>query len=338
MKTNTFRAADSVTALEMVQKRLGDDALILSTSFEDGQVVIVATADAPDAAPRIRAEKETPRGSLVPLDAPLVPRVSVEVAGDVGAVTHLPTFLKRDAKPAFAEILAEIKEGSGPQDIPPARIDPITLRDRVLSASRVVLVGPAGAGKGHLALQLAAMRMTRLPDIRHIFFFCGTGSRGDSAQLAHKSHLLGMDTQVLPAGSLPPPEPGLLQIVVISAHGADPEAAAAEALAMPGAQGVLVLPAGLQPVRLAHVCARWTPHVCGAVLSAGRDMPVTPEERTDLTSHGIEPLWDALSCKLIGGLKVPESEETAAKSAAVACVENDRPVLFRHQLQGETRR
>ena len=59
MSTMTFRALDSVTALEQVQRRLGPDALILSNDLIDGQVVIVASDDAPESithpAPRLRA-------------------------------------------------------------------------------------------------------------------------------------------------------------------------------------------------------------------------------------------------------------------------------------------
>jgi len=43
MSTITVRAPDSVTALELVQRRLGDDALILSNLWIDGQVEITAS-------------------------------------------------------------------------------------------------------------------------------------------------------------------------------------------------------------------------------------------------------------------------------------------------------
>ena len=38
-----MRAADSALAMEEIQKRLGDDALIVSTERKDGQIEIVAT-------------------------------------------------------------------------------------------------------------------------------------------------------------------------------------------------------------------------------------------------------------------------------------------------------
>ena len=40
------RAADSSLAMDEVQKRLGDDALIISTTKKDGQIEIIATDDA----------------------------------------------------------------------------------------------------------------------------------------------------------------------------------------------------------------------------------------------------------------------------------------------------
>ena len=39
----TVRAIDSALAMEEVQKRLGDDALIISTQRIDGQIEITAT-------------------------------------------------------------------------------------------------------------------------------------------------------------------------------------------------------------------------------------------------------------------------------------------------------
>ena len=39
----TVRAIDSALAMEEVQKRLGDDALIISTKRIDGQIEITAT-------------------------------------------------------------------------------------------------------------------------------------------------------------------------------------------------------------------------------------------------------------------------------------------------------
>lgn len=43
----TVRALDSALAMEEVQKRLGDDALIISTTKRDGQIEIVATDETP---------------------------------------------------------------------------------------------------------------------------------------------------------------------------------------------------------------------------------------------------------------------------------------------------
>ena len=50
----TVRAIDSALAMEEVQKRLGDDALIISTQRIDGQIEITATDEE-----FIKPEKET---------------------------------------------------------------------------------------------------------------------------------------------------------------------------------------------------------------------------------------------------------------------------------------
>ena len=43
----TVKAVDSASAMEEVEKRLGADALIVSTNRVDGQIEIVATNDEP---------------------------------------------------------------------------------------------------------------------------------------------------------------------------------------------------------------------------------------------------------------------------------------------------
>ena len=43
----TVKAADSASAMEEIEKRLGADAMIVSTNRVDGQIEIVATNDDP---------------------------------------------------------------------------------------------------------------------------------------------------------------------------------------------------------------------------------------------------------------------------------------------------
>ena len=43
----TVKAADSASAMEEIEKRLGADAMIVSTNRIDGQIEIVATNDDP---------------------------------------------------------------------------------------------------------------------------------------------------------------------------------------------------------------------------------------------------------------------------------------------------
>ncbi|MGR3696850.1 MAG: hypothetical protein ACU0CB_01140, partial [Roseovarius sp.] len=242
MSTMTFRARDSVTALEQVQRRLGPDALILSNDLVDGQVVIVASNDSPESiphpAPRLRAVPTSQRVDVV-VDDPIDPIVPPAPALTAPAA-RLPSFLNAQAPNPFDRILSEAKvaapapetpEGDIPdiqtpepepeaeveteteaeadpaaeaepepeaETVPetpaPSLPDPLILRDRLLSTPRIVLVGQVGAGKSQIALQLALMRLTRTPGVTVEFCFCGTGSHGDGAVLAQKSHLLGMTT------------------------------------------------------------------------------------------------------------------------------------------------
>src|SRR6056297_2763997 len=303
MSTITVRAPDSVTALELVQRRLGDDALILSNLWVDGQVEITASDEMPDPAER--------------------PRNSASVAVLIGDPPHpavkttnssrLPGFLDPHAPKPFAQILeAEKAHPATPQanrNISPAQLDPVVQRDRLLCAPRIVLGGPVGAGKSQVALQLALMRLSRTPQTKVDFFFCGTGSHGDGAFLAQKSHLLGMDTHFIPPADLPAPETGQVQIVVISGRGGDGPSACQAALSRPEARAALVLPAGLRRGRLRALRQIWGEAGTTAILTDPEGALPATDERDDLVAAGLLPLWVSAPERLVDGLCVAERVE-----------------------------
>ena len=113
MTIMTFRAPDSMTAMELIQNRFGDDAYILSVSSVEGGVEVVATDDAP--APRaVAPAAETPP---VPQAAPRRALVDILIGdaetsgaapGDhVAAVASAPLHQGTGARPDAA--------ASGPQ-------------------------------------------------------------------------------------------------------------------------------------------------------------------------------------------------------------------------------
>src|SRR6056297_4360510 len=132
MSTITVRAPDSVTALELVQRRLGDDALILSNLWIDGQVEITASDEMPDPAERPR--KSVSVDLLIGDPVPSPTRTA--------SPARLPGFLDPHAPTPFARMLEAEKSASrratrqANNDSAPARPDPVILRDRLLNAPR----------------------------------------------------------------------------------------------------------------------------------------------------------------------------------------------------------
>ncbi len=339
MSTITVRAPDSVTALELVQRRLGDDALILSNLWVDGQVEITASDEMP--APVTRPSRPGSVDVLIG-DPPAAP---APCPPGTTAPARLPGFLDPHASRPFARILEAEKTASRPA-VPvadrapvPAQPDPAILRDRLLCAPRIVLCGPVGAGKSQVALQLALMRLARTPQTQVDFFFCGTGSHGDGAFLAQKSHLLGMDTHFIPPADLPAPETGQVQIVVISGRAADGPAAADAALAVPGARAALVLPAGLRRGRLRASRQLWGDAGTVAILSDPDSPGAGQDERDDLAAAGILPLWVSAADRLIDGLRVIESGHEAVRAPITGAggTAPVTPLLFRRHATAETR-
>ena len=276
MPVLTVRAQDSATAMDEVIRRLGPDALILSTRSRDGQVEIVATDEPPVPAPRARPEP-------VPVEAAM-------------------------PAPGWAEgFAAHLARAIATPEAPPAPAAPRIGIAEVLAAPRVVILGPLGAGKSGLALQLAAARLDaaeargaggRMPT----FVFCGSGSQSDGGYLSQKAWLVGAEMVFLGADALPRPDADAGQIVLLSDLHPDPVAAARALLALPGAVGLLAVPAGLRAERLATLAARWSGLAQGSVLTLAPAEEPAPEDTGPLAAAGLAPLWTSRRGRMIGGL------------------------------------
>ncbi|MGX0974964.1 hypothetical protein ACSSVY_000662 [Roseovarius sp. MBR-51] len=352
MSTITFRARDSVTALEQVQRRLGPDALILSNDLIDGQVVITASDDAPESfarpIPRVRAVPQAASVDLM-VDDPIAPPAPGVTAPAPRVATRLPSFLSPNAPNAFDRMLGEAKTAEPvlqapdiPTPIPtpiPRLPDPLILRDRLLNTPRIVLMGPAGAGKSQAALQLALMRLARKPGTIVEFCFCGTGSHSDGAFLAQKSHLLGMETLFDTPDHLAAPQGGTVQIVVISGRGGDGPALGRAALSLPEARAALVMPGGLRADRITALHRQWAGLTEAAILTDTQDTAQDAEDRAALTAGGLVPLWASAPDQLVEGLRVLEDAAPAEPANIPDPIETPSPsVLFRrHGSEPEAR-
>jgi len=352
MGVMTIRAPDSATALELVQRRLGDDALIMSTVTRDGQVEIVA-ATAPEPMDEPEQQYNARKTNVTALPGFLKSKgindfAAVLQKAKTGqpVAEEQPVEIERPAKAAKPAIDITLDEAITPEYAPEPSVasvepapeaamvadstdlpDPVGLRDGILSAQRVVLVGPSGAGKCMAALQLSAMQRIRQPELKVEFVYCGNGSFADGAFLAQKSHLLGMNTVFANPGEIPTPAKGHLQIVVISGRSGPAPEQVRMLLDMPGTKGALVLPAGLRPARLEKMAARWAELASGVVLGVEPDAPAEEQDSEDIAGIGLTHLWTSVSDRVLDGLSVPDSEEIEAVSDTAA-----PHVFFRHRL------
>lgn len=332
MSVITVRAADSATAMDDVARRLGPDALILSTRSWNGQIEIVASdgrdVGAPVAAP-VRAMSAAPQPADQPDD-------TADNAGDAapqGVAHGFAAYLARAVRPAgragaAPETLAEpapkpapapapapapVAEAPAPAPRPAAPVHVIRPRGPgigladLLCAPRVVLVGPLGAGKSGLAIQIARARADRTETDTDTpvpgFAFCGTGAYCDAAWLTQKAWLLGAETVVAFAAELPPPEDHAPDFVVVSDRHPDAVSAARQLKAAdPATRVVLVLPAGLRADRAAAHAARWRGLADAAVLTLGTGEAVEEVDTAALRAAGLPAIAQSWRGDLMGGL------------------------------------
>lgn len=272
MTTLTIRAADSTTALDEVQRRLGPDALILSTRHNRGMVEMVAgTAEARKGQPPLPPQ---PGPRQPPAPAPAVPDFPAQLARAMG---------DRDADIAVPYL-------------PPA------LR------GRVVLVGPPGSGRSLLAARLAAAALRDGAGLRPVLIAPRPDLLTAAGPLAGWARLMGLDLQrpIWPQGlprHLPPPDPDRLEIIDLSdmpLTSADPLAAWRD---LDQTQIWLVLPTGLHPDCHARICPALQGIVRLIVLTRADLCPPTADDLSLGATHGITPaliaegtgLMDALS-------------------------------------------
>lgn len=322
MDTVTFHAPDSTIALDLVQQKFGNDALILSIETrEDGTVEVVAAAD--------------PDTDVEP--SPLTHRPVVDIVvnddlenknplpSDGGASAKLPSFLRRGARSepdvepttviSFSDELARAKETVTPEPEPDM---PLLGRERIMCARRIVLVGPTGAGKSMVALQLAALRLERDPATVPQIIYCGNGSHSDAGFLVQKTHLLGLAVEFGSPDDIHMPPTGKFQIIIVSGRGRS-LADCVRMLCNPDdTEAAIVLPAGLRKERIFSFCRAWGTDVANTILSADPDFPPQAADFSVLEEAGLLCLWQSRSAEIINGLVVADQTEqqTPALDAA----------------------
>ncbi|SEF43645.1 hypothetical protein SAMN04488045_0044 [Thalassococcus halodurans] len=298
MSVVTVRAHDTVEAMEMVAQKLGPDALILSCKSKNGMIEIVAS-DSPIDVANVPSKPVEKPAEIAEVTAPPAPEATSGVV-DIEIAENAPR------RASFADQFksqAMATPSKGMLDI-----------DMVLNAPRVVLVGPAGAGKSLVATQLAAA-MLDVSEARSLRFgYCGSGSHSDAAYLAQKAKLLGIDLTFADPRNFSGVRRGHTDIVVVSGKGAEGPLQAA-ALGVPmGARTVLVLPAGLRADRISYEIKRWAAPDMGVIFTCEPAFPPDGKDFEAVAQAGVTRLWTSFNDRILAGL-ITATEAPASKAA-----------------------
>lgn len=341
MDTVTLHANDSASALDLVQQKFGDDALILSMQTgDDGTVTIVASAD----------DVSTPTNQVAPPRRPIDIVVGDDMSETQSVPTaqtppakkrkapRLPSFLRRDTATnaaleptpethaeqtttSFAETLklAEDKAAAGAQ----------VATAPELTARRVVIVGPSGAGKSLAALQLAALRLKRDPDTRPRVIYCGNGSHSDAGFLFQKGHLLGLKIEIRQPEMINDPQSGEFQVIVVTGRGGPGPDRMRPLIQTADAHAIIVLPAGLRKDRIIGLSGQWGTDVATVILSADPEFPATQADSDEITAAGLVHIWNSDSARIVNGLTPARQPEPTVPVANPA----EPNIVFRHSAR-----
>jgi hypothetical protein len=227
MTAITVRAPTTQKAMEDLLRRYGPDALILSTRHVDGEVEVMALPPGADPAVALAPAAETGPAST-----------------DFALALHRETARRMPADPMAAlgrrlflsETLAD---------------DPVT---------RLLIVGPPGAGKSMLAARIAAQLMLADRTLHPHLVAPTPGALLVEDRLRGWARLMGLTPDrpsVASVMHLSDPTPQRPQIVDLSDIPEDAPVLAARLIETDGAELVLCLPSGLHPARIARLCLDW---------------------------------------------------------------------------------
>ena len=224
MTAITVRANSTHRAIEELLRRLGPDALILSTRHIGDEVEV--TALPPDVAPPPPPEPAAP-----------------------STADFAQAFQRETARRLSSDPLAALAR----RLFPPQALaeDPVT---------RLLIVGPPGAGKSMLACRIAAHLMIADSTVRPHIIAPTPGALLVEDRLRGWARLMGLTPDrptVANTVLLPDPTPEKPQIVDLSDTAQQAPALVAQLIETDDAELVLCLPTGLHPARIAKLCHDW---------------------------------------------------------------------------------
>lgn len=274
MTTITVRAATSPKAMEEILRRLGPDALILSTRKIDGQYELRASgdgldADEADAAPAVQPAP-TPRQAAQDTD-----RDSGRDSGhDFGRHPERPALrASRDPSPFERSFRAAATRSPAK----PHPSDPLAdLARRLFFATgleepiapRSVIIGPPGSGKSLLAARLAARILQTDRRLQPRLIAPAPGLMLHEDRLRGWARLMGLRLDrptIQQALATPEPDPAFPEIFDLSDAADHTPDLAARLIDSDEAELILCIPTGSHPALIARLCRDWAayqPTVC----------------------------------------------------------------------------
>lgn len=324
MSTIVVRASDSALAMDEVIRRLGPDALILSTKTKNGQVEIKASLDAPKPKPKfkppLRVVEDTPvliEATQAVAEVPVAPTEELTFADvlaqrqkQIDVVNVAAAFAPAEGPahrqgstawfgqtPEFLrELRGEIATGFSDPQGRISRLAKSLVIDQSQQATntflRTLIVGPSGAGKSLLAARLAGERLSRTEPQSARLVVPSRSTQLFPDRLAGQARLMGLTTErpllrdaILDAKwRETPTTPQIFDLSEVSDLTADELAA----LIIPGqTEVILALPVGMHPALLAQTIAPWKAFSPRVALTRTDSFCPTPEELMAIAANGL---------------------------------------------------
>ena len=278
MTVHTFRAKDSVSALEQVQRQLGEKAFILSIDVVEDQVKVLASDTLPssgNAGPEATSDAMQEPNET---DAAVRPRFLDPSQPRPFGATDLDADMPAP-NPVFMRSMADQE---GPMAIEKAKL---TSRADVMTARRIVLFSVGMGG-----LEEAARRLAKHIPNTDILRWSQNPSDDAQAPEGVPGHQM---TYPVVGPDLPPIAKGRRQVLLASDEKKPSEQLWTKTRLEPDTVSLLIMTAGLRRERIMSIASAFNHMVAGAIL-VGTD-PALPSdaELADLKSAGLSPLWYA---------------------------------------------